>query len=372
MKLFIAIVCLGCMFMGVAQRTFETGKIIDSILVSNSTNETFTLYLPSSFDQSALSPILIIFEPGGRGKIGINAFVEASEKYGHILVCSNDAKNGPYERNFNIANRLFAHVFSNFNVGENQIYLAGFSGGARLASAIAAITDKMTGVIACGAGFSNVYAHRPTYQDFSYVAICGNRDMNYREIINVKGYLDKLNFDHTLITYEGNHSWPSSEQILKAFDWLNIRSHVKGYQTKRTETIHKSYQSNWLLARKAETEEKWLDAEEGYSRLIKTYASFFEVDTVEQRLKLLQKKPAYKKLVKSRTKALKLESKLSDTFHNRLSQDFSVPQNVDMDWWKQEMGSLEKMRSSSDPELVKMAERVRFMVFAIAYEKNAM
>ena len=138
MKL-LRFIVLSCMITQ-AQQSYEKSVLIDSIPVSNAVEETFALYLPEAYDAQVLSPILFIFEPAGRGKVGINAFIEAAEAYNYILVCSNNARNGPYDRNFAIASRLFTHVFSRFNIKEKGIYLAGFSGGSRLASSIAALT----------------------------------------------------------------------------------------------------------------------------------------------------------------------------------------------------------------------------------------
>ena len=65
---------------------------MDSLEVSNSENESFALYLPTSFDPDGLAPVLFIFEPAARAVLGIETFVPASEKYGYILVCSNNIR----------------------------------------------------------------------------------------------------------------------------------------------------------------------------------------------------------------------------------------------------------------------------------------
>ena len=94
----------------------EKGMIIDSIAVSKATNETFALYLPKSFMENEPQPIVFIYEPLGRGAVGIQPFIPASEKYGLILVCSNNSKNGPYDRNFTISNNLFKQTLLNRKV----------------------------------------------------------------------------------------------------------------------------------------------------------------------------------------------------------------------------------------------------------------
>ena len=108
---------------------FPIGEIVDSIAVSKTSNETFALYLPSNHKPNTLSPIVFIFDPAARGKIGIHPFIKAAEKYNYILICSNNSKNGPYDQNIKIASRLYDKVFSDFSINPKRVYTAGFSGG---------------------------------------------------------------------------------------------------------------------------------------------------------------------------------------------------------------------------------------------------
>jgi len=127
-----------------SQETLVLGKVIDSVPVISTTDETFAIYLPSSFNKNELSPIVFIFDPAARGAVGLSSFIDSSEKYGYILVCSNNSKNGPYERSFNLANNLFNHIFKKFNIDQSNMYLAGFSGGSRLVSTIAVLTNNFS------------------------------------------------------------------------------------------------------------------------------------------------------------------------------------------------------------------------------------
>ncbi|TXN36064.1 hypothetical protein FVB32_16015 [Flagellimonas hymeniacidonis] len=108
------------------------------------------------------------------------------------MVCSNDSRNALYDENFEVSNRLFGKVFTEFNIDSNRIYTTGFSCGARLASTIAVFTKKIQGVVACGAGFSNYGGHLPGHESFSCAAVIGNEDMNFIEIKKTEGWLDRL------------------------------------------------------------------------------------------------------------------------------------------------------------------------------------
>ncbi len=367
-KLLLLLVLFYAQFL-VAQ-TYETGKIIDSVSVSETQNETYTLYLPSSYNATKLSSIVYIFDPMGRGKIGIAPFLEASETYGHILVCSNNTKNGPYNQNFDITGRLFSHIFSFFNINEKQIYLAGFSGGSRLASAIATLTNQIEGVVACGAGFSQLPMHVPSNQNYSYVGVCGNRDMNYTEMISVRGYLEQKKFTNTLITYDGNHRWPPPKQLLKAFDWLAIQTHIKGGVVLDEGKIKKSYLKNYKEAKRMENEGDLLGAVENYERILATYSSFYTLDSVVQGQTKIRKNKEYKNSIKALTAAFQKETELSNKFYSQFNKDYLMPTKANYGWWRKELGKLEKVKSSSNVEMNKMVERIKTKIYIMAYSKN--
>lgn len=370
MRLTYYIIVLGFFFQINAQQAYEPGKIMDSIPVSNTPNETFTLYLPTTFEASKKSPILFIFDPGGRGRIGVETFIEASESYGHILVCSNDSRNAPYERNFNIAANLFDHIFSRFTIDKNQMVLAGFSGGSRLAWAIALAAGNLTGVIACGAGVSEASPAILQKQEFSYAGICGNRDMNFGEMLKVTTYLTTKNISNTLFTFDGGHDWPPAAEINRAFEWLAIESHKKGKKIKPEEELQNSYRLTYEFAKKSEDEGYILKEVENYERILSTYGSLYKLDTIAEHLNLLKKESAYKRALKSRTKALAEEKELTKMFYERFTIDYNQPENADMAWWSKKINQLNDKNANAEIEFQRMLERVKFNLFAIAYSRN--
>lgn len=349
---------------------FETGVVLDSIPVANSSKETFALYLPQAYNPKELSPLLIVFSPSAKGKEAVETFVKAAETYNYIIVCSNNSRNGLLDRNFAVAQRLFNHIFSNFNIHPNRFYLAGFSGGSRLATAIATSSDHVAGVIACGAGFSSVPSYIPSTQDFSYAGICGDRDMNYKEMIDVQGYLNRLNFRNTLFTFDGGHKWPPNEQILMAFDWLEIESLKKDHLKKPDSEVLKSYSKNLERAKIALKNNNPLLSVEYYERAINTYDSFFDLDSLRQKLHGIKKSKIYNSTLKFRDKAFKKEAVLTSFFLNRFDRDYENPENADLQWWERQFEKLGKQGAKADFEMPKMIERVRFKVFVAAYMKN--
>lgn len=363
----LLLLCSGAI---VNAQQFKTGVVLDSIPVANSSNETFTLYLPKAHNPNQLSSLLIVFSPSGNGEEGIKTFVKAAETYNYILVCSNNSRNGLLDGNIAVAQGLFNHIFSNFNIHPNRFYLAGFSGGSRLATAIATGSDHVAGVIACGAGFASVPSYIPSTQNFVYAGICGDRDMNYKEMVNAKSYLKRIKFRNTLFTFDGGHMWPPNEQIMMAFDWFEIESLKKGHLQKPDGEVLKSYSKNIERAKIALKNNQHLLAAEYYERTVNTYGSLFNLDSVRQKLQNIRKNKAYTSTLKFRKKAFEKEAVLTPFFLKRFDSDFESPEKANLKWWEREFEKLKKPSAKTHSETAKMIERVRFKVFVAAYMKN--
>lgn len=347
---------------------YPIGEIVDSIAVSKTSNETFALYLPSNYKPNTLSPIVFIFDPAARGKIGIHPFIKAAEKYNYILICSNDSKNGPYDQNFAIASRLFDHIFSNFNINPKRIYTAGFSGGARLASSIAVSNEHIQGVIACGAGIasSQILFHNDLH--FSYAAIVGDQDMNLLEMYETRDYITKFKVSNALFVYDMDHKWPSQEQILEALDWMQLEAYKKGLTKRNDDIIKSSYNSFYKKARKLESAHKLVYAQELYKGIIKNFNFYYQLDSIKEKLKALKVNKALLKEKKELEGIFEQERSLSKMFVDRFYTDIDKSKPK-LKWWESEINKLKKQENAASNNKKKMLSRLQYKIFATAIEE---
>ncbi|MAP54176.1 hypothetical protein [Altibacter sp.] len=361
----------GCGNILVAQNLrFERGQILDSLPVMES-KETYALYIPTSYTEENPSSIIFIFDPVGRGRTGIHPFLKASETYGHILVCSNDSRNGPYERNIAVVNRLFATIFQTFTIDEQRVYLSGFSGGARLATTIAVMTGKIAGVVSCGSGFSPNALQIPTMtRKFSYVGIVGDRDMNFQELFRVGALFSKFGINNEILTFEGEHRWPSSEIVLRAFDWLELQDVLSNkFRMKDTvmlAALHRNYQAGLQFERKGAP----LAAVNEYDRVLRMFRPYFNLDTVRLTIKRLRKEKAFKIAVSKNEKIKKEEEKIRERFEMRFFSELNNNATMtDTIWWVEEFQKIKKIYiKSPDPAFQKMGERIINAMNAVTYE----
>jgi poly(3-hydroxybutyrate) depolymerase len=130
------------------------GQIIDKVVCTKSPEQSYALYLPSTYDAARKWPILYAFDPGARGKLPVAQFKDAAEKYGWIVVGSNNSRNGSGQSSVDAWNAINNDVAERFSIDERRAYATGFSGGARMALFFAVRCNEcLAGVIAGGAGF---------------------------------------------------------------------------------------------------------------------------------------------------------------------------------------------------------------------------
>ena len=369
MRQFFLIVFISSFFSIFGQvNNFETGEIIDSISVGTASNESYALYLPRAYNPNDLSSIVFIFDPAARGKIGIHPFIKAAEKYNYILICSNNSKNGPHDKNAEIATRLFSKIFSEFNINPKRIYTAGFSGGARFASRVAVLSDQIQGVIACGAGISSNQVLFHSGIKFSYAAIVGDEDMNLLEMYGIRDYITKFKVSNELFVYVMNHRWPSQEQILEAFDWLQLEAIKKGLVKKDDEEIKNIYIESYKKARNLESKVQLISAEEEYQRIIKNFNFYYQLDSIREKQKDLRKNKTLIKEKKEMKAIFEREASLSQKFHDRFYSDLAKT-NPKLKWWASEIRKLQKEEKTAEHDQKKMLYRLLYKIFAIAIEE---
>ncbi len=373
-KEFFCLLLLFCFSIGPAVfgqvYDFKTGVITDSVSVQNS-KETFALYLPKKFDKNEASSIVFIFEPGARGKAGIQPFLEAAERYNYILVCSNNSKKGPFENNRIIINRLFEGVFARFLLNEDRVYTAGFSSGSRLAVTAAVLSKKIAGVIACGAGFSSYILHKPMVkEDFSYVGLIGKQDMNYQEMLSAQDWLDGLQIDNELFINDDGHSWPSSGQISKAFDWIELEAIRKNQKPINYFDINKIYKRFYDEARASESQGEIESAVWEYQRLQRNFDHYYTLDSISEKVVKLKATSEYPAQIRKRMSLKTSELTMRRVFLNKFAREIKKnPPIHNVKWWQKKLTVLrDEYMLSEDRQKQLLGIRVSNMIYSLLME----
>ena len=161
---------------------YPKGRIVDNLICRTVPDQSYALYLPSSYSPQQSWPIVYAFDPGAGGRLAVAKFQKAAEMFGYIVVGSNNARNGPWEPIVKAAQAMWTDTRARFALDEKRIYSAGFSGGARAAALFPKIIGRRTaGVVGCGAGIAQGQKAEELSTS-AYCGLAGLRDSNYREM----------------------------------------------------------------------------------------------------------------------------------------------------------------------------------------------
>ncbi len=217
--------------------TILPGQIIDKVQCLDDLAQSYALYLPSNYSKDRAWPILYAFDPAARGKQPVARYREAAEKYGWIVVGSNNSRNGPIQQSFLAWSALWKDSHGRFSIDPRRTYITGFSGGARMAILFAIrCGDCVAGVIASSAGFPEGIAPSRT-MSFALFGTAGQEDFNLPEIKSLEDTLTKSAIAHRVEVFPGRHEWPSPSLAMEGIEWLELQAMRRGARLRDNELI---------------------------------------------------------------------------------------------------------------------------------------
>ncbi len=330
---------------------FENSKIYPAVACSADTTLTYALFLPPQYEKGKPCPILILFAPGGNGLAPVTHFSTEAASKGFILAGSNNSKNGmDFEQTTAIYRKMLADITSRFDIEKKAIYLGGFSGGSRVAGAVAITEGGIAGVVGCGAGLPAI--NRNPVGPFSYLAVVGTQDFNYTEIKQLDEMLESAHYQHHLLVFDGIHQWPIKELLPDIFTWLRFDAmRQKAVPADRNE-INRFIEKNDKIATALATEGQYPEQLAVYIKMLHYLQGLTDVEPLKAEINRLSVEKKVIAFQKQQQKLLDLEQELQQKYSPELNL-----KNVD--WWKNEASQLQSLtKQSRKPEVNQVYQRV--------------
>lgn len=177
---------------------------IQKLEVSNHQGQSYWMFVPLNYSADRAWPTLYCLDPGARGRVPVERFAAAAEKAGFLVAGSNNSRNGPMAPAQEAINLMVGDTHDRFSIDDSRLYVAGLSGGARVALQWAQ-NGHIAGVIACSVGFGPPGA--PRQIPFRLFATTGWDDFNHDEIYHLSRELARRNVPHRFVEFEGGHEW---------------------------------------------------------------------------------------------------------------------------------------------------------------------
>ncbi len=215
-------ILLGLFPLIVVAQQFQLGQINERVTSPSNPKQQYALYVPSTYSAAKKYPVLFVFDPGARALNAIELFRDGAEKYGYIVFCSWNSRNGAWDQTTAAMQTMWDDAVTRFSVDDRQLYTSGFSGGSRAALTFALASKVVAGVIVGGAGFAT--PQPPPRVPFAAFITTSTEDFNWAEMQAVNRHLDKLKSAHRFTIVDGPHRWPPAATITQGMQWLRIQA----------------------------------------------------------------------------------------------------------------------------------------------------
>lgn len=347
------------------------GVVIERVVCQNDNAQSYALYLPTNYSPEKKWAVLYAFDPFAQGKVPVEIFREAAERFGFIVVGSNNSRNDlGFEKLTEIITAFWKDSHSRFNLDEKRAYVAGLSGGARVASYFAvSCRGCVAGVIACGATFTPNFPLDKTLP-FSIFGTVGVNDFNFPELIKTFDKLNQIGSVNRLDVFDGTHQWLTKVLAFDALEWMNLQAMKSG----RIETDKKFVEN--LLAK--QTSKAQTSLENGdilqAARIYETIAGDFkdigDTKTAAEKLAEIKRQKSYKQeLTQEKDSFIKQQKTAREII--AASADLLDPSNKnaalqkiasDIEIWRQ------KAKAPVDSGERRLARRILGQIFVETYE----
>lgn len=287
------------------QTDIPKGQVIEKVVCSANSTQSYALYLPSNYVETRRWPILYAFDPAARGRIPVERFKDAAEKFGWIIAGSNNSRNASVQSSIDAWNAMTRDTTQRFSVDDRRAYAAGFSGGARVSLLIATqCNDCLAGVIAGGAGFP-VGIEPANTMRFALFLMAGTDDFNFAEIKSLEEKLARANIPHQIETFLGRHEWPPSSVVTDGLSWMELMAMKSGRRERDAQFIESWQNTKLKQAREFEDARKAYEAHQIYMELSSALNGLREVSEFENKVNQLRSSREVREAVRDEHQQIK-------------------------------------------------------------------
>lgn len=304
----------------------EQGRVVERVACGRNPEQSYALYLPSQYSPGRSWPVVFAFDPGARGKIPVELMKDTAERYGYIVLGSNNSKNGAWKLQADAADAMFQDAQQRFAIDLNRVYFAGLSGGARVASQLAQNCNCAAGVLLSAAGFS--VNHPPLKEPaFAVFSAAGITDFNYSELIRLQEKLEQAGSPHWLRVFEGGHDWAPSDVMNEALAWFRIIAMKTNREVRDGKFLTDRSKEAVAVAAKSEKSGDVLYAWRQYKQIAATFDGMLDVSPAKAKADELGPSKAVQDALKRERNGFAEQEQLSERIF-RAIQAAALPKNA--------------------------------------------
>ena len=306
------------LIVGLPSQQPTAGRLVEHVTCPSDPSQTYSIYLPSTYVTTRQWPLLIVFDPGGRGARAAEVFREAAERFGWIVAASENSRNGPWEPTLRAVNAMWPALLGGYAVDPRRVYTAGHSGGATVAWMMARQTGQVAGVITSGQPSLGADPGKTT--TFSWFGAAGHTDFNFIEVKGIDARLARSGTAHRVEFFEGGHQWPPAELTFLALEWMELVAMKEGRRSRDADLAARVLADDMSHAHAFEEHGLLTDAQRSYESIVASYAGVVDVSEAERRGKAIESDARFKSARKLEERADRRERDEADAVGRMLTR----------------------------------------------------
>jgi len=336
----------------------QKGRIVDSLMVGDSLNQSFALYLPRTFKVKGQWPVAFAFNTKGKGKAALVRLQRAAEKYGYILAASNNIYDTiSLSENMFTVKRLMNRVGSLFPIDKDRVYTAGYKTSGRFANLVPLFIKDVAGVISVSSSLANVELLSKK-NPFHFIGITGRNNFNYTDLRNDEKLLNALKFPNNLLIYDEDDTSAPSLFLEEAFWRFDLAAMAKGNLDKDSSAIENAYQKSIARIRELQKDKKMLLAERSMLEVLTSYRTLRTMDSLREAHKNFKKDKLYRSLKRLRSAAIFKENLLREDYGYYLEEDVLTYNFKNIGWWAFQMTMINEFINGKNSVEQRMGNRL--------------
>ena len=193
------------------------GRILEKVECRSNAQQSYALYLPSSYSKVRRWPILYCLDPMARGRAPVERFQAAAEKLGVVVAGSNNARNGPIPPIAEALQAMVEDAGDRLSLDPDRVYAAGFSAAGQV-TARWAENGRIAGIVLCGSSIDP--SALPANPPFRVFGTAGVDDFAYYDMHAMSVALAKRAVPNRFREFAGGHEWLPADAAEEALQFL--------------------------------------------------------------------------------------------------------------------------------------------------------
>jgi predicted esterase len=264
-------------------------------------------------------PLLLVFDPRGRGRIVTELFRDGAEEFGWVVASSNDTRSeSGWEPNGKALQAMWPGVPARVRVDPRRVYAAGFSGTVYVAWRLGQVTSQLAGIIGTGSG--------PLPDDDArigapaFFGAAGLRDFNYLPMKSLAERLGNRGIVHRLEFFDGAHEWFPPAMARDAIAWLEVVAMRGGSRSRDEAVIAKVLAGERTRAESLEQSGRLPEAVAAFDAIARTFDGFADVGFARDHARRLESGAALKEARRAEKRWADWEQRTKPELGRRLTQ----------------------------------------------------